>query len=120
MEYPHSRLMPLQLLRPEGQSFRPFCGGLALAFSACPSGGVITLTQHENEGHKSVIANVAITPKMIEAGVYALFDFGGAEDLQATDPALIVSQIFCAMQRAAPVDRPLAPQPTGRPSRSQL
>ncbi len=44
---------------------------------------------------------VEITPEMIEAGVFALHDFGGAEDVAATDSGLIVRAVFSAMSRAA-------------------
>lgn len=54
-------------------------------------------------GHKPETrqAGAEVTPAMIEAGVNGLFDFGPQEDFEATDPALIVREIFCVMCRAA-------------------
>lgn len=44
------------------------------------------------------VSEIEITPEMIEAGVNTLFDFGSQEDFEATDQALIVREVFCAMR----------------------
>ena len=51
---------------------------------------------------------VEITSEMIEAGINALADFGPREDFEATDPALIVREVFCEMRDA----EHLTPGPT--------
>jgi len=51
------------------------------------------------------VETVKITPAMIEAGEYALMDFGPSEDLCATDPALVVQAVFLAMLGASSPSR---------------
>ena len=62
----------------------------------------------ETRDADDVGADVEITPEMIEAGINALLDFGPREDFEATDPALIVREVFCVMRDA----EHLTPGPT--------
>lgn len=59
-------------------------------------------------GDRQAGPKIEITPEMIEAGVDVLFDFGPQEDFEATDPALIVREVFCVMRDA----ERLTPGPT--------
>ena len=52
------------------------------------------------EGQASATDEIEITPEMIEVGIYALMGFGGQDDFTATDPTLIVREIFVVMRRA--------------------
>ena len=50
----------------------------------------------EAESPVSPAQKPALTPNMVRAGVYALFDLGGPEDLLATSPEQVVRDVFLA------------------------
>ncbi len=65
--------------------------------------------------------DIEITPKMIEVGVDALFEFGSCDEVRATDPSLIVQSIFRAMRFVeAQVPPQVLLQPLGQKAGAEI